>query len=67
MEDFWNTLLKELLKVSEYNLSKIQDLQDGSIEAMNLLVEAAESYHYLQQAYENKQHGDIHVGIYFAD
>lgn len=67
MEDFWDDLLSQLVKVSEHNLSKIQDLQDGSIEAMVLLVEAAESFHYLQQAYENKQHGDIHVGIYFAD
>lgn len=67
MQDFWDDLFAQILKVSKWNLERIQELQDGSIEAMSLLIEAAESYQYLQQAYHSKSPASIHVGVYFGD
>ena len=67
MHGFWDDLFAEILKVSKWNLEKIQDLQDGSQEAMCLLIEAAEHYQYLQQAYDDKRPASIHVGVHFSD
>lgn len=67
MQGFWDDLFAEILKVSKWNLERIQDAQDGSIEAMSLLIEAAESFQYLQQAYHSKRPASIHVGVHFGD
>jgi hypothetical protein len=67
LQEFWDELFSQLIKVCEWNLRKIEASQDGSVEAMCLLIEAAEHYQYIQQAYEKKCYGDIHVGLFFTD
>ena len=67
MRSIWDDLFAEILKVSKWNLEKIQELQDGSDEALCLLIEASEHYSYLQQAYHEKSPADIHVRVFFAD
>ena len=67
MKDWWEDLFQEILKVSLWNLEKIETLQDGSIEAMCLLVEAAENYQFIQQAYQNEQVRRIDAGVFFCE
>jgi len=67
MKDWWEDLFQEILKVSLWNLEKIETLQDGSMEAMCLLVEAAENYQFIQQAYENQRNSPNHADVFFCE
>jgi|TARA_R110000803_G_scaffold20600_9_gene52892 hypothetical protein len=67
MKDWWEDLFQEILKVSLWNLEKIETLQDGSIEAMCLLVEAAENYQFIQQAYQNERVRRIDADVFFCE
>ena len=67
MKDWWEDLFQEILKVSLWNLEKIETLQDGSIEAMCLLVEAAENYQFIQQAYQNERDRRVDAGVFFCE
>jgi len=67
MKDWWEDLFQEILKVSLWNLEKIESLQDGSMEAMCLLVEAAENYQFIQQAYENQRNSVSDAGVFFCE
>lgn len=67
MKDWWEDLFQEILKVSLWNLEKIETLQDGSMEAMCLLVEAAENYQFIQQAYENQRNSVSDAGVFFCE
>ena len=67
MKDWWEDLFQGILKVSLWNLEKIETLQDGSIEAMCLLVEAAENYHFIQQAYQNERDRRADADVFFCE
>tara|TARA_R100000541_G_scaffold59091_2_gene71804 strand:+ start:266 stop:469 length:204 start_codon:yes stop_codon:yes gene_type:complete len=67
MKDWWEDLFQEILKVSLWNLEKIETLQDGSMEAMCLLVEAAENYQFIQQAYQNQRNSVSDAGVFFCE
>jgi len=67
MKDWWEDLFQEILKVSLWNLQKIEALQDGSMEAMCLLIEAAENYQFIQQAYENQRNSVSDAGVFFCE
>jgi len=67
MKDWWEDLFQEILKVSLWNLQKIESLQDGSMEAMCLLIEAAENYQFIQQAYENQRNSVSDAGVFFCE
>ena len=67
LNDWWEELFEQMLKVSLHNLIKIEELQDGSIKAATLLMEAADNYNFLQQAYHEKCGGDIHVDFFVCD
>jgi hypothetical protein len=67
LNDWWEELFKQMLKVSLHNLIKIEELQDGSIEAATLLMEAADNYNFLQQAYHDKCSQSIHVEFILTD
>ena len=67
MKDWWEDLFQEILKVSLWNLQKIEALQDGSMEAMCLLIEAAENYQFIQQAYENQCNSRGDAGVFFCE
>tara|TARA_R110002012_G_scaffold9955_2_gene46293 strand:+ start:5753 stop:5965 length:213 start_codon:yes stop_codon:yes gene_type:complete len=66
-KDWWEDLFQEILKVSLWNLAKIETLQDGSMEAMCLLIEAAENYQFIQQAYENQRNSPNHAGVFLCE
>lgn len=59
--DFLDELLEELLRVSLWNLKRIEEAQDGSSEAMCLLMEAADNYNFIQHAYDNRRGARLHV------
>jgi len=65
--DWWVELFDYMLSISLDNLMRIEEAQDGSIEAATLLMEAADNYNFLQQAYHEKCGGDIHVGFFTCD
>tara|TARA_R100001015_G_C4572037_1_gene129950 strand:- start:401 stop:616 length:216 start_codon:yes stop_codon:yes gene_type:complete len=67
LNDWWEELFEQMLKVSLHNLIKIEELQDGSIEAATLLMEAADNYNFLQQAYHDKCSQSIHVEFTITD
>tara|TARA_R100000734_G_C3267274_1_gene64193 strand:+ start:413 stop:628 length:216 start_codon:yes stop_codon:yes gene_type:complete len=67
LNDWWEELFEQMLKVSLHNLIKIEELQDGSIEAATLLMEAADNYNFLQQAYHDKCSQSIHVEFILTD
>ena len=59
--DWWLQLFDYMLGISLDNLMRIEEAQDGSIEAATLLMEAADNYNFLQQAYHEKCGGVVHV------
>tara|TARA_R100001198_G_C5171165_1_gene171889 strand:- start:209 stop:418 length:210 start_codon:yes stop_codon:yes gene_type:complete len=62
VRDWWETLFTEMLNVSLDNLMRIEEAADeGSIEALSLLIEAADNFHFLRQAYHDKCGGVVHV------
>lgn len=65
--DWWVELFDYMLGISLDNLMRIEESQDGSIEAVTLLMEAADNYNFLQQAYHEKCGGDIHVEFFTCD
>ena len=65
--DWWVQLFDYMLGISLDNLMRIEEAQDGSIEAATLLMEAADNYNFLQQAYHEKCGGDIHVDFFICD
>jgi len=69
MQEWWETLFEEMLKVSLCSLMRMEELVDesDSIEAMLLLMEAADNYHFLQQAYHDRCGPNVHVEFYFCD
>lgn len=67
MDDWWEELFEQMLKVSLHNLEKIESMQDGSIEAATLLMEAADNYNFLQQAYHDKRSQNVHVEFIITD
>ena len=50
-----------MIRVSLTNLMRMEETNDDSIEAVTLLMEAADNFHFLQQAYHEKCGGVIHV------
>lgn len=67
VDDWWEELFEQMLKVSLHNLEKIESMQDGSIEAATLLMEAADNYNFLQQAYDDKRSQNVHVEFIITD
>ena len=69
MQDWWEMLFEEMLKVSFHNLMKMEEVVDSSdsIEAMSLLMEAADSHQFLQQAYHDRCGGSVYVEFYNCD
>lgn len=61
--DWWEELFAEMLKVARYNVDLIEEHCNGSNEAMCLLMEASEQYHFIQQAYHDWRDGRLHVGL----
>ena len=61
LEDWWETLFEQMLRVSLTNLMRMEESNDDSIEAVTLLMEAADNFHFLQQAYHDKCGGVVHV------
>tara|TARA_R100000234_G_scaffold115607_1_gene91787 strand:+ start:1041 stop:1253 length:213 start_codon:yes stop_codon:yes gene_type:complete len=69
MQEWWKSLFEEMLRVSLSSLLKMEELVDktDSIEAMRLLMEAADNYHFLQQAYHDRCGGTVHVEFIYGD
>ena len=69
MEDWWETLYEQMLKVSLFNLMRMEEIVDesDSIEAVQLLMEAADSYQFIQKAYDDRCGGSIHVEFFVCD
>ena len=67
MEDWWETLFSQLLKVSLYNLMRMEEIVDGSDATMRLLMEAADNFQFLQKAYDDRCGGSIHVEFFLCD
>ena len=68
MQDWWEILFEQMLKVSLGNLMRIEEAADeGSLEALSLLMEAADNFHFLQQAYHERCGGEIHVEFVNSD
>ena len=65
--DWWVELFDYMLGISLDNVMRIEESQDGSIEAVTLLMEVADNYNFLQQAYHEKCGGDIHVEFFLRD
>jgi len=67
MIDWWKELFEEMLHVALWNISKIEAYNDGSLDGLNLLMEAADHYHFIQQAYDEWCRANEHVGIIICD
>tara|TARA_R110000823_G_C15670329_1_gene473057 strand:+ start:124 stop:366 length:243 start_codon:yes stop_codon:yes gene_type:complete len=67
LTDWWETLFEQMLRVSLSNLMRMEESTDDSIEAITLLMEAADHFHFLQQAYHEKCGGVIHVEFINTD
>tara|TARA_R110000824_G_scaffold127706_3_gene288030 strand:- start:29 stop:238 length:210 start_codon:yes stop_codon:yes gene_type:complete len=69
MEDWWETLYEQMLKVSLFNLMRMEEIVDesDSIEAIQLLMEAADHFQFLQKAYHDRCGADIHVEFFLCD
>jgi len=67
--DWWESLFEQMLTVSLHNLMKIESHIDDcdSIEGLHLLIEAADNFHFLQQAYHDRCGGDVYVEFYICD
>jgi|TARA_R100001460_G_scaffold83420_6_gene124357 ABC-type transporter lipoprotein component MlaA len=63
VEDFWDTLLYHMTLVAIDNVVKMEENLNKSAtpEALSLLMEAADNYHFLRQAYHDRCGGEIHV------
>ncbi len=63
VEDFWDTLLYHMTLVAIDNVVKMEQAvnKSSSQEALSLLMEAADNYHFLRQAYHDRCGGEIHV------
>tara|TARA_R100001510_G_scaffold39096_1_gene35534 strand:+ start:550 stop:783 length:234 start_codon:yes stop_codon:yes gene_type:complete len=63
VEDFWDTLLYHMTLVAIDNVVKMEQAvnKSSSPEALSLLMEAADNYHFLRQAYHDRCGGEIHV------
>jgi|TARA_R100000479_G_C6387546_1_gene203676 hypothetical protein len=62
--DWWEQLFEQMLDVATYNLRKIEENQDGSDEALCLLIEAVDSFNFIQQAYHDKCFGGGHAEFF---
>jgi len=67
MMDWWKELFEEMLHVSLWNLGKIEHHCDGSSRSLSLLMEAADHYQFIQQAYHEWCRANEHVGIIICD
>ena len=67
--DWWESLFEQMLTVSLHNLMKIESQIDDcdSIEGLHLLIEAADNFQFLQQAYHDRCGGDVYVEFYICD
>ena len=67
--DWWESLFEQMLTVSLHNLMKIESQIDDCdyIEGLHLLIEAADNFHFLQQAYHDRCGGDVYVEFYICD
>ena len=63
VEDFWDTLLYHMTLVAIDNVVKMEENLNKSAtpEALSLLMEAADNYQFLRQAYHDRCGGEIHV------
>ncbi len=61
--DWWEDLFLEMLRVAEFNVHQMEKYSDGSPEALCLLMEAAEQYQFIRQAYLNRCRGGQHAGV----
>jgi len=63
VDEFWDTLFQHMLAVAFENVMRMEEKvsEYDSPEALCLLVEAADNYQFLRQAYHDKCAGDIHV------
>ena len=61
--DWWEDLFLEMLRVAEFNVHQIETHSDGSPEALCLLMEAAEQYQFIRQAYFDRCRGEQHAGV----
>lgn len=59
--DWWEDLFLEMLRVAEFNVHQMEKFSDGSLEALCLLMEAAEQYQFIRQAYFDRCRGGQHV------
>lgn len=67
MIDWWKELFEEILHVALWNLGKIEHHCDGSSQSLSLLMEAADHYQFIQQAYDEWCRANEHVGIVVCD
>ena len=63
VEEFWDTLFHHMLMVSIDNVVKMEEALDksSSPKALALLMEAADNYQFLRQAYHDRCGATIHV------
>ena len=63
VEEFWDTLFHHMLLVAIENVVKMEEAlsKSASPEALSLLMEAADNYQFLRQAYHDRCGGEIHV------
>ena len=63
VEDFGDTLLYHMTLVAIDNVVKMERAvnKSSSPEALALLMEAADNYHFLRQAYHDRCGGEIYV------
>ena len=63
VEEFWDTLFHHMLMVSIDNVIKMEEALDksSSPKALALLMEAADNYQFLRQAYHDRCGATIHV------
>ena len=57
VDEWWVDLFSHMLVVSLQTLHTIEEHNDGSVEALSLLMEAADNYQFIQQAYHDRVHG----------
>lgn len=67
MQDWWEELFEQMLEVSVWNLMRIEEHNDGSMEALALLVEAADNYNFIQQAYVKQCYANEHAEFFVCD
>ena len=69
MQDWWEMLFEEMLKVSLHNLMRMEEIVDesDSIEAVQLLMEAADNFQFLEKAYHDRCGATLHVEFFLCD